>query len=74
MPCDRALRDTVIALEPQLVVGVGTFAQRRAQIALEETGIRIGRILHPSPASPAANRGWAEQAERELRELGVELP
>ncbi|NDE96968.1 MAG: single-stranded DNA-binding protein, partial [Verrucomicrobia bacterium] len=23
------------------------------------------------PASPAANRGWAEAAERQLRELGV---
>ncbi len=30
-----------------------------------------GRILHPSPASPQANRGWAEQAVRQLRELGV---
>lgn len=72
--CDRALRDTVLALEPRIVVGVGTFAERRAQIALEAIDVRIGRVLHPSPASPAANRGWAEQAERELRELGVELP
>ncbi len=30
-----------------------------------------GRILHPSPASPQANRGWAEQAVRQLQELGV---
>ena len=32
---------------------------------------RIGRILHPSPASPRANRGWAEAATRELEDLGV---
>jgi single-strand selective monofunctional uracil DNA glycosylase len=31
----------------------------------------IGRILHPSPASPAANRGWAEAATRQLADLGV---
>ncbi|MFZ9916006.1 MAG: single-stranded DNA-binding protein, partial [Phycisphaerales bacterium] len=29
------------------------------------------QILHPSPASPAANRGWAPQARRELVRLGV---
>jgi single-strand selective monofunctional uracil DNA glycosylase len=72
--CDRALRETVVLLEPELLVGVGTFAERRAQIALDGSRTRIGRILHPSPASPAANRGWAEQATRELRELGVDLP
>ena len=33
--------------------------------------VRIGRIPHPSPASPAANRGWAAAAKRELVRLGV---
>jgi len=28
-------------------------------------------VLHPSPASPAANRGWGEAATRQLVELGV---
>lgn len=32
---------------------------------------RIGRILHPSPASPRANRGWAEAATAELMALGI---
>ena len=72
--CDRALRRTVDCLRPALVVGVGVFAEQRAQHALHGTGVRIGRILHPSPASPAANRGWAEQASSQLRELGVALP
>jgi single-strand selective monofunctional uracil DNA glycosylase len=56
------------------VVGIGAFAEKRARTALADCQIRIGRILHPSPASPAANRGWAEQATRELRELGITLP
>ena len=72
--CDRALRKTVEHLRSDLVVGVGTFAEGRARSALGEIGVRIGRILHPSPASPAANRGWSERVTRELRELGVELP
>jgi single-strand selective monofunctional uracil DNA glycosylase len=71
--CDAALRRTVEILRPALVVGVGSFAETRAREALADLGVAIGRIPHPSPASPAANRGWAPQAERALRELGIEL-
>jgi len=72
--CDRALVRTVELLSPRILVGVGAFAEGRARAALDGADIQIGRILHPSPASPAANRGWAERATRELRGLGVELP
>jgi single-strand selective monofunctional uracil DNA glycosylase len=76
--CDRALRRTVETLSPRLVIGIGKFAEDRARLALdgadEATDFEIGRILHPSPASPAANRGWAEQAERGLAALGIRLP
>jgi single-strand selective monofunctional uracil DNA glycosylase len=37
-------------------------------------GVAVGSIPHPSPASPAANRGWEEQAERAIAGCGVELP
>ncbi len=69
--CDRALRRAVDVLEPRLVVGVGRFAEAAARRALGRTGVQVGGILHPSPASPAANRDWANQAECQLRELGV---
>ena len=72
--CDRALRRTVEHLQPCLVVGVGVFAEGRARAALVDVDVSIGRILHPSPASPAANRGWSERATLELRELGLDLP
>lgn len=72
-PCDRALRAVVAALRPRFVVGVGTFAAQRAREALAGTGVVVGAMLHPSPASPRANRGWAEQAERDLRVLGITL-
>ncbi len=71
--CDRALRRAVEALDSRLVVGIGVFAEGRSRRALAQLGVRTGRMLHPSPASPAANRGWEEQAERDLRRLGVEL-
>jgi single-strand selective monofunctional uracil DNA glycosylase len=72
--CDRALARSVDVWRPRLVVGVGGFAEARARHALAGRDLQIGRILHPSPASPLANRGWAERAEADLAALGVELP
>lgn len=69
--CDAHLRDLVATLKPTWVVGVGAFAEARAAAALKDSGVQTARILHPSPASPAANRGWAEQAEKQLQDLGI---
>ena len=71
--CDEALRAVVEALDPDIVVGVGAWATKRARAALAEGGRPIGTVLHPSPASPKANRGWAPQAESDLRALGIKL-
>ncbi len=72
--CDRALRRLIDHLAPRIVIGLGAFAERRAREALAGRGVRIGGVLHPSPASPAANRGWAERAEQQLKELGIDVP
>lgn len=71
--CDAALRRLVESLEPRCVVGVGKFAKQRARVALAEFDVRVIGILHPSPASPQANRGWAECAVRQLEEGGIRL-
>jgi single-strand selective monofunctional uracil DNA glycosylase len=71
--CDRALRDAVEILSPTFVVGVGAWASKRARAALGGDGPTIGTVLHPSPASPKANRGWALQAESDLRALGIDF-
>lgn len=69
--CDRHLRELVSALQPEWVIGVGAWAEKRASLALSGQPVHTGRILHPSPASPAANRGWAEAATAQLHELGI---
>lgn len=69
-PCDAALREVVDAVGAEVVVGVGAFAAKRAAQVLEGTEVQIAQILHPSPASPLANAGWAEQVEPVLRGLG----
>ncbi len=71
LACDTHLRTLVSALQPQWVIGVGAFAATRAAAALVGSGVRTGRVLHPSPASPLANRGWAEAASGQLRALEV---
>jgi single-strand selective monofunctional uracil DNA glycosylase len=71
--CDEALRSVVHALRPRIVIGIGGFAERRARLALAEESVAIGTILHPSPASPLANQGWAEKIERQLEGVGVSV-
>lgn len=71
--CDRSLRRTVQWLEPGYVVGVGQFAAERAEIALAGLDLRIGRITHPSPANPKANRGWENLVTKELEVLGIKV-
>lgn len=71
--CDRALVRSVEALGPRLVIGIGRFAERRAREALAGLDVEVAGISHPSPASPAANRGWEAVVRRELRALGVAL-
>jgi single-strand selective monofunctional uracil DNA glycosylase len=72
--CDRALRRTVERLGPATVVGLGRFATNRAAAALGDMGLACGSVPHPSPANPAANRGWEHEFAAALQALGVTLP
>lgn len=71
--CDAALRRTVAHLRPRCVIGVGAFAEARAKEALADLPVKIGCMLHPSPASPKANTGWAAIAEKDLQDAGIVL-
>ena len=68
--CDRHLRRLVALLEPEWVVGIGAFAETRAREALLDT-VKIGRVLHPSPANPRAQKNWGGLARKELVLQGV---
>ncbi len=69
--CDEHLRRVIETLRPEWVVGVGGFAFARVEPIAATTGVRAAQILHPSPASPAANRDWAGAATKQLRSTGV---
>jgi len=71
--CDEHLRAVIQALKPEWVIGVGAFAEERAlrARAAMNGSFQVGRVLHPSPASPAANRDWAGAATKQCMKLGV---
>lgn len=69
--CNAHLRRCIEILDPEWIIGVGGFAQKQAKDALEGIDLKHGKVLHPSPASPAANRGWSEAASTQLIEQGI---
>ncbi len=74
--CDAHLSSCLALLRPQFLVGVGAFAetclQRVAAPMFDATWQpRVVRILHPSPASPAANRDWSGVVAKQLADAGV---
>jgi single-strand selective monofunctional uracil DNA glycosylase len=69
--CDLHLRSAVEILRPEWVIGIGDFAFRRAKELFDSRPPGLAKIPHPSPASPAANRGWAQRAAAQLEALGV---
>lgn len=74
--CDAHLATLIQTLAPEWVIGVGAWAEGLAKRVIEQnqiTDIRIGRILHPSPASPAANKDWSGTVLKQLLAMKVWL-
>ena len=69
--CDEHLRRVVETLGPRQVVGIGAFAAKRARAALAGAEVAVGQVLHPSPASPAANKDWVGKVRAELLALKI---
>jgi single-strand selective monofunctional uracil DNA glycosylase len=75
--CDQHLQQVLMLLQPEFAIGVGAYAQSCLQRVCcanpKLDRISVSKILHPSPASPAANRDWTGQATKQLIEAGVWL-
>lgn len=70
-PCDAFLRRLTELLKPEWLVGVGAFAQKAAMRACDGLPVKYSTVIHPSPASPLANKGWAENASGALVRNGI---
>jgi single-strand selective monofunctional uracil DNA glycosylase len=71
--CDHALAETIELLEPEWVIGIGGFAEKRIRMVKKHIKheFSAAKILHPSPANPKANAGWQDEVVKSLVELGV---
>nr|MBL0714060.1 single-stranded DNA-binding protein [Desulfobacterales bacterium] len=70
--CDEALHRTLQHYKPEYAIGIGAFAARRVAAAAIDLDIITGRLTHPSPANPKANRGWAAVITAELDQMGID--
>jgi hypothetical protein len=69
--CEEHLVECVDAMQAELVIGVGRFAETWAKKALaERPGTRVASCWHPSSASPLANqnggRDWRANVQAVL--------
>ena len=70
--CDENLDAVLSAMQPEVAIGVGAWATSKLE-RVAPPGMVVGRMLHPSPASPLANRMFEEAARTVLSEHGVHL-
>jgi single-strand selective monofunctional uracil DNA glycosylase len=80
--CRAHLAQVIVSLQPELAIGVGAYAAKQLKTVISSTTsattssttstTRWGMLPHPSPASPAANRGWTELARSALQKLHVD--
>lgn len=79
--CQRHLVRLIEVLQPRCLVGVGGYALKQLQLAaaaLPDREFTLGTILHPSPASPTANKCWPARPLQQLQDIfaqaGLSLP
>jgi len=73
--CRKHLAKTIEILQPEHLIGVGAFAEKQLIATTKEhlpkNTFKIGKILHPSPASPIANKYWPQKAIDQLKEQTI---
>lgn len=72
--CQAHLCRLIEIFHPHYLVGVGSYALKQLETAAKRfpnSGLVTGVLLHPSPASPVANKCWPEKPKQQLRDLGI---
>ncbi len=76
--CGTYAMKVLSIMNPEILVGVGKYAQKKCTTLVKhmESPHRVSPpivawVLHPSPASPLANRGWAEAATKQMVDQDV---
>lgn len=68
-PCRDYFHFIARHFQPEAIVVMGDWVEKT--ILRWNPAARIVRLPHPSPANPDANRGWAEAAQKVMRDAGI---
>ncbi|XP_012233576.1 single-strand selective monofunctional uracil DNA glycosylase [Linepithema humile] len=70
--CDRSLIDIIQLLKAEIIIGIGNYAEKRIQLAVQTAGLSVEVMVlrHPSPRA-VGNNNWKEIAKQRLEELGL---
>ena len=70
--CQAHLVRLIRALSPRALIGVGGYALKQLELAaaaIPERHFTLGTILHPSPASPVANKCWPDKPRQQILDI-----
>ena len=73
--CQRHLVRLIEILKPRVLIGVGGYALKQLEIAaasLPHMKFTLGTMLHPSPASPIANKLWPQRPKEQILQILAE--
>lgn len=73
--CQRHLVRLIEILKPRVLIGVGGYALKQLEIAaaaLPHMNFTLGTMLHPSPASPIANKLWPQRPKEQILQILAE--
>lgn len=71
--CDESLSEIIKLLQIEIIVGIGRFAQKRAEETVKAfnlNNVRVIFLVHPSPRIPR-NEDWHDKATKTLTEQGL---
>lgn len=74
--CDEMLYISIKHLNPNNLIGVGAYAEKcfkRVVKKYDINNVRVFKVLHPSPASPMANKGWEEYVVKQIKDYKIKL-
>ncbi|XP_050590337.1 single-strand selective monofunctional uracil DNA glycosylase [Bombus affinis] len=70
--CDKALADAIKILKVEIIIGIGGYAEKRAQLVVQSSKLPVKVLCLPHPSPRAVNnKNWSEKATQKLSEFGL---
>ncbi|PBC29090.1 Single-strand selective monofunctional uracil DNA glycosylase [Apis cerana cerana] len=70
--CDKALLDIIKIIKAEIIIGIGGYAEKRAQFVIQSSKLPVKVLCLPHPSPRAVNnKNWSEKATKKLSEFGL---